>query len=170
MIKLKCHKLKLTIEIVPSTSWYHNLRNRMSKKDWDKIRKSTYAQYRDRCGICRSQGRLNCHEIWEYDDKKHVQKLAGFIALCNMCNFVKHIGLSGILALEGKLDYGEIVKHFMNVNKCDTQTFEKHKERAFDEWRRRSQHEWHVDLEEYKDVIKRDSNKRNRKDQKWQRE
>ncbi|MFQ5796840.1 MAG: HNH endonuclease [Candidatus Bipolaricaulia bacterium] len=153
-MKSKSDGLKLTIELVPSTSWYNNLRKYTSKKDWDKIRKRIYAEYGHRCGICGAEGRLNCHEIWEYDNKKHMQKLIGFIALCDMCHHVKHIGLAGILASEGKLDYGKVVEHFMRVNKCNEKTFEEHREKAFDEWHKRSQHEWHVDLGEYKDVIK----------------
>jgi len=92
--------------------------------------------------------------MWEYDDKKHVQKLVGFIALCDMCHHVKHIGLAGILASQGKLDYEEVVQHFMRVNNCDRKTFEKHKENAFDEWARRSKHKWQVDLGECKGMIK----------------
>ena len=149
----------LTIELVPSTSWYNNLRKYMSKEDWDKIRKRTNAEYGHRCGICGAEGRLNCHEIWEYDDKKHIQKLMGFIALCYMCHHVKHIGLAETLSSEGKLDYEKVVKHFMKVNNCDYKIFKKHRERAFDEWRKRSQHEWCVDLGEYEDMIKSASKK-----------
>ena len=28
---------------------------------------------------------MNLHEIWEYNDEKHIQKLEGFILLCEMC-------------------------------------------------------------------------------------
>jgi hypothetical protein len=158
-MKSKSDKLKLTIELVPSTSWYDNLRKYTSKEDWDKIRKRAYAKYVHRCGICGAEGRLNCHEMWEYDDKKHIQKLVSFIALCDMCHHVKHIGLAGILALEGNLDYEKVVEHFTKVNNCEMRTFGKHRERAFDEWRRRSQYEWHVDLGEYKNIIQSTSKK-----------
>jgi catalase (peroxidase I) len=131
----------------------------LSKSDWDKIRKKTYANYGYRCGICGAEGRLNCHEVWEYNDKKHIQKLLGFIALCDMCHHVKHIGLAGILASEEKLDYKKVVEHFMKVNDCDEKTFKEHKKRAFDEWRKRSQHEWHVDLGKYVNMIQGSSKK-----------
>ena len=153
-MNMKSKELQLKIELVPSTSWYDNLRKVLPKSEWDKIRKAAYVNYGHWCGICGTEGRLNCHEIWEYDDKKHIQKLKGFIALCDMCHHVKHIGLTGILASEGKLDYEKVIEHFMKVNNCDRRTFEEHKKRAFDEWRKRSQHEWHVDLGEYEDVIK----------------
>jgi len=147
-------ELKLTIELVPSTSWYNNLRSVLPKSVWDKIRKKTYAKYGYRCGICGAKGRLNCHEIWEYDDQNHVQKLVGFIALCDLCHHVKHIGLASILASEGKLDYERVVEHFMKVNGCDRKTFERHRREAFDQWRERSRYDWNVDLGEYESLVK----------------
>lgn len=149
------NELKLKIELVPSTSWYDNLRKQISKNNWDKIRKQVYSNYNHKCGICGINGRLNYHEIWEYDDKKHIQKLIGFIALCDLCHHVKHIGLAGILASEGKLDYEKVVAHFMNVNNCDRKLFEQHHKEAFAQWRERSTHERQVDLGDYTDVIER---------------
>ena len=29
--------MKLTIELVPSTAWYSNVRSNVSKEEWDKI-------------------------------------------------------------------------------------------------------------------------------------
>jgi hypothetical protein len=147
------NELRLKIELVPSTSWYDNLRKRTTKENWDKIRKTAYANCGHKCGICGVEARLNCHEIWEYGDEKHNQKLKGFIALCDMCHHVKHIGLAGILASEGKLDYEMVVEHFMKVNNCDRKTFEEHKKSAFDEWRQRSKYKWHIDLGEYMGII-----------------
>ena len=149
-------ELKLKIELVPSTSWYNNLRNKMDKRDWEQLRKKTYGSYGHQCGICDTrEGRLNCHEIWEYDDKEHIQKLIGFIALCGLCHHVKHIGLAGILAEKGQLDYDKVIEHFMKVNGCDRHTFLAHKRQAFAQWRERSQHDWQVDLGEYRDMIDR---------------
>ena len=148
------HKgLKLTIELVPSTSWFRNLRMLVSRSQWDTVRKKVYADYDHRCGICRAEERLNCHEIWEYDDRMHVQKLVGLIALCNMCHHVKHMGHANILASEGKLDLEEVVKHFIKVNGCRRARFEKHKQQAFDRWRKRSEHEWTVDLGAFADMV-----------------
>ena len=35
--------MKLEIDLVPSTAWYSNLRKKVSQKDWDRIRKQSYA-------------------------------------------------------------------------------------------------------------------------------
>jgi hypothetical protein len=71
-----------------------------------------------------------------------------------MCHHVKHIGLAGILASEGKLDYSRVVEHFMKVNNCDLAAFEKHREETFKQWAERSTYKWKVDLGEYRGYIK----------------
>lgn len=145
--------MKLSIELVPSTSWYNNLRKALLKEEWDRIRKKCYTNAGFKCEICGAKGMLNCHEIWKYDDEKHIQKLEGFIALCELCHHIKHIGLSGILASEGKLDMDRIIEHFMKVNDCDRKAFEQHEREAFSDWKKRSSHDWKVVLGEYEKMI-----------------
>lgn len=147
------NNLKLTIELVPTTSWYCNLRKVLPLEAWDKLRHQVYAQYNHQCGICGQQGILNCHELWQYDDLKYIQTLTGFIALCKMCHHIKHIGLANILADRGELNYEMLIRHFMGVNNCDRLTFTKHRQKAFDEWERRSEHEWQVDLNDFKKYL-----------------
>ncbi len=142
--------MKLTVELVPETSWYSNLRKAMPRAQWDKLRRKVYAEYGHRCGICGAGGRMNCHEVWKYDDDDQTQRLDRFISLCDMCHHVKHIGFAGVLAGEGRLDFEKVVEHFMNVNRCDRATFEEHSREAFAVWRRRSRHRWTVDLGEYR--------------------
>ena len=154
MGKGKSKELKLSIELVPKTSWYDNLRNQIDRNDWEELRHNVFTEYEYRCGICFIEGRLNCHEIWDYDDKQHIQKLVGFIALCDMCHHVKHIGLAGILAKRGKLDYEKVIEHFLKVNDCSRSIFTKHRREAFKQWQDRSSYEWQVDLGEYKNIIK----------------
>lgn len=141
--------LRLTIELVPQTCWYSNMRKVLSRTQWDRLRRQVYAAYNHRCGICGATGRLECHEIWHYDDEKHIQTLQGFIALCEWCHHVKHIGLSRILANQDKLDYARVVAHFMQVNDCDRETFERHRKQAFEQWEERSGFEWVTELGEY---------------------
>lgn len=144
--------LKLTIELVPLTSWYNNMRSIMNKQQWDILRRKVYADYAYKCGICGTNNvTLNCHEIWEYDDQNHIQKLKGFITLCRLCHWVKHIGLAGIRASEGQLDFEEIITHFMSVNGCGRQTFESHRSEAFKTWEERSKHQWQLELRPFSD-------------------
>lgn len=153
---MKPQQLKLLIELVPQTSWYSNLRKVVSQEEWDKIRRKSYKDAGHKCAICGTNGKLNCHEIWNYNNETHIQKLEGFIALCDLCHHVKHIGRAEILEREGKLDMEEVIKHFMKVNNCDRKTFENHRKASFKEWEERSTHDWQVDLGEYECLIKKD--------------
>ena len=95
--------MRLTIELVPRPCWYSNLRNKMTRANWDHLRTRGYAS-RHMSGVM-----LHCHEIWQYDDEHHVQRLAGFIALWEMCHHCKLIGLVGIRASEGTLDFQHVM-------------------------------------------------------------
>lgn len=145
--------MKLEIDLVPETAFYSNLRTKIPNKEWDKIRKQSYADANHKCAICGADGRLNCHEIWEYDDKKRIQKLKGFIALCNDCHMIKHIGFANIQASKGLLDMDALIKHFMKINKVDKKTFDKHYENAFNVWRERSLKKWITDLAQWSSLV-----------------
>ena len=148
--------MELTIELVPSTVWYSSLYRLLPREVWDRIRNEIIENNGRKCQICgETEGKMNLHEIWEYNDAEHVQKLKGFVLLCAMCHHVKHIGLAGILANEGKLDYYEVIEHFCKVNKCTKNDFEKQEKKAFDVWSKRSQYEWKQDFGEYGEFFKK---------------
>jgi len=145
----------LEIELVPSTVWYSSLYRLLPKEIWNNIRNEIIKKNGRKCQICgETEGIMNLHEIWKYDDINHIQKLEGFILLCVMCHHIKHIGLAGILASEGKLDYNKIIEHFCIVNKCTEKEFEEHSVKAFDIWRKRSKYEWKQDFGRYKEFTK----------------
>jgi hypothetical protein len=154
--------LRLTIELVPSPCWYSNLRSSMTRANWDKLRKSVYAEYNYHCGVCQtSDVTLHCHEIWQYDDENHIQNLTGFIALCEMCHHCKHIGLAGILASEGKLDFGRVIEHFMQVNQCSREEYQAHEKQAWDVLHERSMHyDWTTDVETYAYLVAPEAGRR----------
>jgi hypothetical protein len=146
---------RLTPDLVPETSWAKNLRKMIPRSEWDTIRKGVYAQQGHRCGICGKAAKLECHESWEYDDAEHVQRLGGFIALCSMCHHVKHLGMAGVLAGEGKLDMRTVIVHFIAINQCDRAAFNDCKRVAFAQWEERSRHQWRVDLGEFASLVPR---------------
>ena len=147
--------MKLKIDLVPSTVWYSNLRNKISNEEWDKIRKKSYSDSNHVCAICGSKGKLNCHEIWEYNDQTHVQKLKGFTALCDNCHMIKHIGFAGIQSNKRLLDMDNLIDHFMNVNNVNKEIFDKHREESFRIWRERSKHNWKTDLSKWAVIVKK---------------
>ena len=61
---------KLSVELVPSTSWYSNVRSNVTRRVWDKIRKDVYRNADYQCEVCHKvrKRRIECHEIWESDE------------------------------------------------------------------------------------------------------
>ena len=134
----------LTIELVPQTSWFSNLRSELPRKKWDEIRKECYAKAGHRCEICGGVGKkhpVECHEIWHYDDEKKEQKLTGLVALCPSCHQVKHIGFAQI---QGKYEVAR--EHLAKVNKWDIEDAEEYIRAQFETWNERSQHSWSVNI------------------------
>jgi len=148
--------MKLIAELVPETVWCKSLAKLLPRSVWNGIRQGVINENGLKCQICgETEGVMNLHEIWNYDDVNHVQKLGGFILLCTMCHHIKHIGLAGILADEGKLDYNKLVKHFCSVNGCSEEEFKNHVKDAFAVWRKRSQSSWKQDFGEYGKFIQK---------------
>lgn len=134
----------LTIELVPSSCWFSNVRAVVSKTQWDILRNQVYSKAYNVCEICGDIGPkhpVECHEIWHYDDKKLIQKLVGMIALCPDCHMVKHIGLAQV---QGRGD--KALRHLMKVNKIKKQEAEKYTNKAFKVWEDRSKKTWKLDI------------------------
>jgi hypothetical protein len=78
---------RLTIELVPRPCWFKNVRAVVSPDQWDTIRRSVFAGAANKCQICgwraSAHRPLHCHEVWRYHGWTGVQKLEGFLALCN---------------------------------------------------------------------------------------
>lgn len=140
--------MKLTVELVPQTCWYTNVRSNVPERIWDSIRKKSYKKAGHRCEICSDSGKnqgfkhdVECHEIWEYDDENKIQKLIGFIALCPFCHKVKHPGLANI-----KGETHIVFNQLMKVNGIDKAQANDYMDKVFDQWVERSKHQWVLDI------------------------
>ena len=134
----------LRVELVPATSWGANLRSALPRSDWDRLRKKAYRLAGYKCEICGGKGPkhpVECHEVWEYDDERHVQRLERLIALCPACHEVKHFGRAETM---GQSERAFV--HLMRVNGWTNGTAQGHLYQAFDKWRSRSFHQWKLDL------------------------
>lgn len=141
-------ELKLTIELVPKSSWMNNLRAVLTSKQWNALRGVVADKAWNVCEICGGTGPehpVECHEIWQYNEKTSIRKLTGMIALCPDCHMVKHIGLASI-----KGNFDKALKHLMKVNGLKKKEAEAYVENAFKIWRARSQLKWTLDLSELK--------------------
>jgi hypothetical protein len=134
----------LTIELVPKSSWYRNVRSNVSKAEWERLKKLTFSRARHRCEMCGGRGSkwpVECHEVFAYDDEHKIQKLVRLVALCPSCHEVKHIGLAGIRGNRQRA-----VAHLAKVNGWSKEDAELYTEACFEMWHRRSCHEWKLDL------------------------
>lgn len=136
--------MKLTVELVPATSWGDNLRSHFKTREWDLLRKACYEQAGHKCEICGGKGRrhtLECHEIWHYDDDQCVQTLKGLIALCPSCHEVKHIGRAMAVGLGDRA-----LAHLVKVNGITQAEAVAHVGDAFALWKTRTQKAWTLDI------------------------
>jgi hypothetical protein len=136
--------MKLTVELVPSTCWYVNVRSSVGQSKWNQIRKEVYKLAGYKCEVCGGVGStwpVEAHEIFEYDDQNHVQTLTRIIALCPKCHEVKHLGRAMSC---GNLDAAK--EHLANVNEWTVKEADDYVAEQFDVWRERSKHNWTLDL------------------------
>jgi hypothetical protein len=136
-------KLRPRIELVPKPLWWKTLYRLLPRPVWDKLRRQVYQQARYRCEICGATDQtLYCHEKWAYDDVAHVARINGFEALCHLCHLSHHPGYAGVSGQSGGLP-----EHFRSVNACDEQTYLRHSEEAWEQWRIRSSWtDWTIDF------------------------
>ena len=137
---------KLTIELVPSTSWFNNIRDMVSAKDWNIIKDLTFKRAGHRCEICNGVGPkwpVECHEVWDYDDINHVQTLVRTIALCPTCHACKHLGFN-MTRMPHRVP--KLLNHLGNVNNMSEQEVEDYVVNCFSTHTSRSRHDWTVDV------------------------
>jgi hypothetical protein len=139
---------KLTIELVPSTCWFSNVRSEVPPKEWDRLRKECYKKANFCCEVCGENGKqqgykhpVECHEIWDYDDENKIQTLGGLIALCPRCHQVKHIGRTTIIGRQA-----EAFAHMEKINNWSHKDVVNYVANAFMEHNWRSQFNWSLDI------------------------
>jgi hypothetical protein len=134
----------LTIELVPKTCWFSNVRSEVSKADWEVLKKVTFSKAEYRCEACGGRGSrwpVECHEIWHYDDTEYLQTLIGLTALCPSCHEVKHRGLANV---KGRGDIAD--RHLAQVNGWTIQQTQQYVEDQFQVWLKRSQYDWKLNI------------------------
>jgi hypothetical protein len=129
--------------------WGANLRAILNRKTWDTLRRNCYMLAGNVCEVCGEtgrNGRVECHEKWEFDDTHSVQRLAGLLCLCPVCHQVKHIGRAISVAKESAVDLLRILRKLREVNGWDDGQVADHIEAAFKQFNIRSQREWTLDV------------------------
>ena len=138
----------LTIELIPKTSFFKNLRSELKTSEWDTLRRAAYKKADYKCEICGGKGSrhpVECHEIWDYVGSKQI--LMGLIALCPKCHMVKHWGLT---QLRGKEHVA--FAHLKKVNNWNDQQAQEHMRESIELWHQRNKIKWELDLEWLKKI------------------
>lgn len=141
------HAGKPTIELVPRTCWWSNLRSVLPRSDWDQLRRAAYRSADYRCELCGGVGPthpVEAHERWVYDDDRRIQRLDGLWALCPDCHSVKHLGRTMAVSSDGGR---RALAHMATVNGWSMDDATAYAEASFEVWALRSQHEWTLDLD-----------------------
>lgn len=134
----------LSVELVPSTAWWSNVRSNVTRAEWERCKNFVRARSGERCEVCGGRGRrhpVECHEIWDYDDEFGVQTLVDLVALCPACHEVKHIGRASVV---GTLE--RAANHLRDVNGWTDEHTEYYINVAMLAWAVRSRREWSLDV------------------------
>lgn len=145
----------LTLDLVPSTAWWSNVRSNVSKADWEKCKKYSKTKTDGVCIICgsssRQQGKrynTEAHEIWAYSRQgvRFVQTLVDIWPLCSWCHQCKHMGRS--IRTMDVHTYARLFTHFVKVNGWDDNPdyAEQYINSEFALWQARSQWKWNLDV------------------------
>jgi len=139
---------RLTIELVPRSCWWSNLRSQLPREQWDIVRRWAYRQANYRCVICGGRGPdhpVEAHEWWSYIidpvSRRLVQRLDVVKAICPACHEVKHMGLANI---RGRT--AAAIEHLAAVNGWEVEEALAYVEIEFNVWRVLSRYEWQADL------------------------
>ncbi|MGZ6692864.1 MAG: hypothetical protein ACXVHQ_36335 [Solirubrobacteraceae bacterium] len=132
----------LTIEMIPRPLHRKSLSCLLKRKLWNVIGRSVRARAEGRCEICGDEStRLDCHEVWSYDDERRVARLVGLKAICSACHLSTHMGRATSIGRQDKA-----IAHLMDVNGWTSQQALPHVGRAMHEWVMRSKHAWVLDV------------------------
>lgn len=140
--------LKLKINPIPQCNHGYNLRA-YYPKEWKTIREEQLKIYNYKCAICGdTEKKLHCHEDWEIDNKKHIQKLKGLKIICEYCHHCIHWGRLQMIDNTGKL-IEAVSEHFLKINNCSREIFVKHKNDVLNTFYKNRRILYDLDLGEY---------------------
>lgn len=150
----KIQKQKLEVSLIPAKAWGRNVRAVVSESSWFTLRSKfgaifdAYKNYPalteplvcSGCGKSFSEN-LHLHEKWEFDDENLIQKLSGFVAICEDCHNAIHMGRANLVGV------GDSAReHIKKVNSWTDSQLIKHLNDASSQWSRRIDLVYQLDL------------------------
>ena len=135
----------LSLDLIPSTCWFTNVRSCVSRDDWKRIAMGVKRRANKVCELCGTKADpaqklyLDAHERFEYVDG--VQILRRLVCACTRCHLSLHYGHARATGQED--DAREWLAH---VNQWDKAQVDAAVDAAFAVWAQRSRQEWTLDL------------------------
>jgi len=154
--------LRLAVRPIPKPLHRLNLRVRLGRYRWRKLRRSLLECRPLRCEICATTVTdardINAHEEWNYDVSRSpaVARLDRIVFACRLCHSVEHFMHTNILAQDGTIPVDAVdqaIEHFCRVNGTDRTSFERHLDAALAEWKKLSAKKWKVDYGNYTNLL-----------------
>jgi hypothetical protein len=107
------------------------------------------ARAEGRCEVCGEEStRLDCHEVWSYDDERRVARLVGLKAICSACHLSTHMGRATSIGQQDKA-----IAHLMDVNGWTSQQAHPYVGHAMHEWEMRSKNAWILDVYDLPSIV-----------------
>lgn len=139
----RARRKMLYVDLVPSSSWYSNLRAELDPAEWKSLQKLTFKRAGYCCEICSGKGPkwpVECHERWAFDEATGIQRLTALEALCPDCHESTHIGLA---AVRGRAEQAEA--HLKRINGWSDEQVKDHVRNAYGVYKRLSSRPWTLD-------------------------
>src|SRR6185437_2455698 len=92
----------LFVDLIPSTSWFTNVRSAVDRRDWERLRQMVYRRAGYRCEACGCHRdtpaglHMEAHERFSYNLATGLQKLRRLVCLCTACHGTTHFGFAHI--------------------------------------------------------------------------
>ncbi len=137
------------MELIPKPLWDLNLRTKLGKAGWRRLRDGLAARSKPGCAICGSLAPLQGHEVWDYAETETTgtAMLQGVNFVCQDCSSIHHFGRFQQLLAERVItpqEYQRVIEHALRVNDCDTAKWEQHALVAKEAYDRRSNLRWAI--------------------------
>lgn len=170
---------RLTIELVPQTAWYTNVRSNVTPADWELCKRFVRDRSNDRCEVCGSRGKrwpVECHEVWSYDidivhrpplvaryveagdglptaetPVGHPVRVQRLTGLIALCPSCHEVKHIGRAEAMGNLE--RALKHLATVNGWTYSLARQYAIGAFREYRERSRYQWALDISYLSEVL-----------------
>ncbi|SDZ11557.1 hypothetical protein [Nitrosomonas sp. Nm33] len=128
--KIQLSTFRLAMSFVPRPCININLHKVLKRTTWLKLSKDTFQKANGKCEICDTPyARLDCHEVWHYDDFRYIQELVRLMAICFLCHRVIHYNTNHFWT---ETAWANVIKHFKEINQVDTSAMSENLQAA--EW------------------------------------